>query len=58
MIYPEVSGIQKPNQDLDADIIEDYLEAASILNRSPRGAAALLRLCIHAWLRDVRQIIS
>jgi len=53
MIHPEISGIQKPNQDLDADIIEDYLEAASILNKSPRGAAALLRLCIQKLCKQL-----
>jgi len=45
MIYPEGSGTP-PNDDLRDDIKQDYLEAKSIVNRSPRGAAALLRLCI------------
>lgn len=44
LIYPDVSGILPPNQDLNEDIQTDYLEAASIVRRSPRGAAALLRL--------------
>ena len=46
MIYPGQIPVQSPNQDLPEDIQEDYLEAASIVNQSPRGAAALLRLCI------------
>lgn len=46
MIYPEFSGIEPPNSDLDVDIQHDYLEAASIIQKSPRGAAALLRLAI------------
>ncbi len=46
MVYPDFKGIQPPNQDLNADIQEDYQEAASILQKSPRGAAALLRLAI------------
>ena len=46
LIYPEISGIQIPNPDLRDDIKEDYLEAASVVNKSPRGSAALLRLCL------------
>lgn len=46
MIYPEFSGVEPPNSDLNADIQRDYQEAASILQKSPRGAAALLRLAI------------
>ncbi len=46
MIYPEDSGVQPPNSDLLDDIKDDYCEAKSIVNKSPRGAAALLRLCI------------
>ena len=46
MIYPEFSGVEPPNSDLSADIQKDYQEAASILQKSPRGAAALLRLAL------------
>lgn len=46
MIYPDTSGIDLPNADLNSDIIDDYKEAASILQKSPRGAAALLRLAV------------
>lgn len=46
MVYPDFQGVQPPNQDLNADIQADYQEAASILQKSPRGAAALLRLAI------------
>jgi len=46
MIYPEFSGVEPPNPDLSTDIQRDYQEAASILQKSSRGAAALLRLAI------------
>jgi len=46
MIYPNIVAIDEPNEDLPEDIKNDYREAASILNKSPRGAAALLRLAV------------
>lgn len=46
MLFPSATGIQPPNIDLTDEIINDYLEAASIVNNSPRGSAALLRLAL------------
>ena len=46
LIYPESTSVPVPNSDLSEDIQADYQEASSILSRSPRGAAALLRLCV------------
>jgi hypothetical protein len=46
LIYPLGSSAPLPNPDLPTDIGTDYNEARDILQRSPRGAAALLRLAI------------
>jgi len=46
IIFPLHSSAEPPNSDLPAEITEDYEEARTIANLSPRGAAALLRLTI------------
>lgn len=46
MIYPDSSPAPTPNPDLPEDIKTDYEEARTIISRSPRGACALLRLCV------------
>jgi len=52
MIYPLTGNVEMANPDLPEDIKNDYNEAKNIVNISPRGASALLRLgvqklCIH-----------
>ncbi|MDC3190423.1 DUF4145 domain-containing protein [Pseudoalteromonas elyakovii] len=46
MIYPDSGGFPHPSPDMPEDVALDYLEAAEIANKSPRGAAALLRLAL------------
>ncbi len=46
MIFPFSGNIPVPNDDLPDDIKLDYKEAASVVNLSPRGSVALLRLAL------------
>jgi len=46
LLYPPTMTGPAPNGDLSADVMRDYEEARAILDRSPRGAAALLRLAV------------
>lgn len=55
LIYPQSNSAPQPNKDMSEDIREDYIEAASILDRSPRGAAALLRLAIQKLCKELGQ---
>jgi hypothetical protein len=53
IIVPDVSAAPPVNDDLADDIKLDYAEAASIVARSPRGAAGLLRLCIQKLCKQL-----
>jgi len=46
MIFPKRVAVKEPNTDLLEDIQADYIEAANILDDSPRASAALLRLAL------------
>lgn len=46
MIYPSSGSAPLPNIDLPEYIRSDYEEARNIVELSPRGAVALLRLCV------------
>jgi hypothetical protein len=46
MTYPSEITVESPNSDLPEDIKQIYMEAAGILNISPTGSAALLRLAV------------
>jgi hypothetical protein len=53
MLFPTLGGVDAPNPDLRADIREDYREAASVVQSSPRAAAALLRLCLQKLCKQL-----
>lgn len=46
LIWPQIPNGFSPNPDMPEAIQRDFLEAGTIVSKSPRGAAALLRLCI------------
>ncbi len=46
LIFPAEKVGEIPSLDLPDEIMRDFEEARSILDESPRGAAALLRLCV------------
>jgi Domain of unknown function (DUF4145) len=46
ILFPPARFDIEPNADMPAGIRQDFEEARTILDLSPRGAAALLRLCI------------
>ena len=53
LVYPDSTAMPAPNEDLDDDIQADYLEAASVLQKSPRAAAALLRLALQKLCKQL-----
>ncbi len=53
LVWPAMVTVPEPNLDMAPDIIADYREAAEIYGISPRGAAALLRLCIQKLCAQV-----
>lgn len=55
LVDPPVRAVPLASADLPDDIRTDYDEAAGILNASPRGAAAILRVCVEKLCRHLGQ---
>lgn len=53
IIFPKINQVEEPNLELNEDIKEIYIEAATILDDSPRASAALLRLCLEKLLIQI-----
>ena len=54
-VFPDRGNAPLPNQDMPAEVRADYEEAARIYDKSPRGAAALLRLSIQKLMVKLGQ---
>lgn len=55
LIYPDNGVAALPEIDMPEDVRKDYIEAARIFTRSPRGAAALLRLGLQKLCKHLGQ---
>jgi hypothetical protein len=53
MYFPETGNSPFPNNEMPESVKNLYIEAASINNKSPRGAAALLRLAIQVLCKEL-----
>ncbi|WP_028590347.1 DUF4145 domain-containing protein [Paenibacillus massiliensis] len=53
LIVPMAISAPMPHTDMPETIISDYSEARSIVSRSPRGAAALLRLALQKLMIEL-----
>ena len=53
IVYPRKILVAQPNDDLNEDIKNDYLEAAAIFNDSARASAALLRLALQKLCKQL-----
>lgn len=55
LIIPNASQAEPMHHDMPEDCQSDYEEARDIVGRSPRGAVALLRLCLEKLLKHLGQ---
>lgn len=53
IIVPNIQGFIQAHEDMPEEIKRDFQEAISIVNKSPRGAAALLRLVIQKLMIEI-----
>lgn len=56
LVVPADSPVEPPHPDLPEDCVFDYREARDVFSRSPRAAAALLRLCIQKLMPHLGEL--
>ena len=53
LIFPQSEVAFVPHEEMSPAVRGDFEEAASIVTKSPRGAAALLRLCVQKLVKEL-----
>lgn len=53
IVYPKQTAVAPPNEDMEQEIQDLYLEASTIVVDSPKGATALLRLALQLLLKQL-----
>ena len=54
MLFPDVNAYEPASDDMPSDVKDIYDEAAAIANKSPRAAAALLRLALQKLCKSLK----
>ncbi|WP_213565259.1 DUF4145 domain-containing protein [Microvirga sp. 3-52] len=55
LVHPEDNDAPPVSPDMPAELRRDYEEAAAIFSKSPRAAAALLRMCVEGLIKKVTE---
>jgi hypothetical protein len=53
MFFPDTGNAPFPNPEMPDSVLKLYLEASAVSSKSPRGAAALLRLSIQVLCKEL-----
>jgi hypothetical protein len=53
IVYPVSHSVVESHEMMPASVKADFIEAGSIVDLSPRGAAALARLCIQKLMKEL-----